>query len=341
MHRPAVETLFKCLERHLEIAQGAAIVCMPRARYHPALEQFDNEQLYLLQTFRPHAAQLEVHGLKPSPALPETADLVLFVATKHKMESLCWIARGLALLKPGGTIAVSAELQLGGKSYRKELFALAGEGQSWSKEHCVVSWVKKDPAALVQARIHELAAQAGPRTIAESSYVTQLGVYGGEKVDEGSALLASLLPADLRGSGADFGCGYGHLAAEALRRSPAITALALIDAEALALEVCRTNIKALKTTVRCDYLWRDISSHPFDHEYDFVLMNPPHHSSEKQDFDLGRRFIAQARAALKPGARLFLVANEFLPYEEALEAHFAACSQLGRSAGFKTFCATA
>ena len=48
-------------------------------------------------------------------------------------------------------------------------------------------------------------------------------------------------------------------------------------------------------------------------------MNPPFHSGQAADVDLGRAFLTSAAAALKRGGKLFLVANRQLPYESALD----------------------
>ena len=54
-------------------------------------------------------------------------------------------------------------------------------------------------------------------------------------------------------------------------------------------------------------------------QYDVIVSNPPFHTQSRADRpDIGRRFIAVAAEALKPGGRLWLVANRHLPYEAVL-----------------------
>ena len=50
---------------------------------------------------------------------------------------------------------------------------------------------------------------------------------------------------------------------------------------------------------------------------------------------IGRAFIAAAAAALKPGGRLWLVANRHLPYEQALARGFGEVRKLADAGGFK------
>ena len=70
--------------------------------------------------------------------------------------------------------------------------------------------------------------------------------------------------------------------------------------------------------------------------YDAIVSNPPFHAQGAGErVDIGRAYIASAAAALKPGGRLWLVANRHLPYEAALAAGFASVRTLAQQDGFK------
>ena len=51
--------------------------------------------------------------------------------------------------------------------------------------------------------------------------------------------------------------------------------------------------------------------------------------------DIGRAFIAVAADALKPGGRLWMVANRHLPYESVLDARFGSARIVTQASGFK------
>src|SRR5690606_41667056 len=51
--------------------------------------------------------------------------------------------------------------------------------------------------------------------------------------------------------------------------------------------------------------------------------------------DIGRRFIAVAADALRPGGRLWLVANRHLPYESVLVESFGQTRAVAERDGFK------
>ena len=66
-------------------------------------------------------------------------------------------------------------------------------------------------------------------------------------------------------------------------------------------------------------------------------MNPPFHNGKKTDCAIGNAFIETALQALRPGGQLFMVANNHLPYEEALADKFYECIKLHEGQGFKVF----
>ena len=83
------------------------------------------------------------------------------------------------------------------------------------------------------------------------------------------------------------------------------------------------------------YRWHDVTA-GVPEQYDFIVSNPPFHTQSRADRpDVGRRFIAVAAESLKPGGRLFLVANRHLPYEAVLNASFGQVRVAGERDGFK------
>ncbi|RYD46799.1 MAG: 16S rRNA methyltransferase, partial [Verrucomicrobiaceae bacterium] len=69
---------------------------------------------------------------------------------------------------------------------------------------------------------------------------------------------------------------------------------------------------------RIRFHWHDVTT-GLPEVYDIIVMNPPFHTGQATDVDLGRAFLRTAAASLRRGGRLLLVANRQLPYEAALE----------------------
>jgi 16S rRNA (guanine1207-N2)-methyltransferase len=179
-----------------------------------------------------------------------------------------------------------------------------------------------------------------PRPILDGRFISRPGVFAWDRIDPASALLAGHLPPTLAGSAADLGCGFGYLAAELLRRCPGINSLDLYEAEARALDLARQNLAreahspvAGHASIR--YEWHDVTL-GLPRRYDVIVSNPPFHAQGSMDRpDIGRAFIVSAAEALKPGGRLWMVANRHLPYESVLDARFGTVRIVTQSGGFK------
>ena len=59
-------------------------------------------------------------------------------------------------------------------------------------------------------------------------------------------------------------------------------------------------------------------------------MNPPFHRGRAAEPEIGAGMIRAAAKALKPGGRLFMVANRQLPYETVLAAVFSSHGEIAR-----------
>jgi 16S rRNA (guanine1207-N2)-methyltransferase len=313
-----------------------ARVLFANARALPALPAAA-KRWRLQQHFKPFADALAAAGLDASIELPEgEVDVALVLLPRQKQQARALLARCWQRLGPGGVLAAAAGNDCGGRSLPKELGVLAAAPvESLSKHHCRAAWVRRG-AADAGGLSAEWADADAPAPIEGGRFLSRPGVFAWDRTDAASRLLAAHLPADLSGRGADLGCGYGYLAAEALARAPAIAALDLYEADARALELARANLGGVRAAA-LDFRWHDVATGLPRGDYDFIVSNPPFHAGRADQPALGRAFIAAAAAALRPGGRLFLVANRHLPYEAELSARFAPVRVLVQEAGFKVF----
>ena len=317
-----------------------------RAREGAALHARGGLQaLACSQPFKPEADRLPRigAGLIDEDALPTARyPLVLVLPPRQREEARALLAKACAAVAPGGIVIASVANDEGAKSREADLKQLAGGLSVISKHHCRVFWTRPD-AVFDSAILAPWAKADAPRRVISpnvpaGSFLSRPGVFAWDRVDAASAMLADSLPNDLSGCVADFGAGWGYLSMQVLARCPKVTSLDLYEADARALALAEANLADAPVPVTCH--WHDVAAGVAE-RFDAIVCNPPFHALGRGDRpDIGRAFIASAASALKPGGRLWLVANRHLPYEHALGEGFAQVSTLAQNAGFKIVQAT-
>ncbi|MCL1635665.1 class I SAM-dependent methyltransferase [Luteimonas sp. SX5] len=290
--------------------------------------------LVCVQSFKPEYDRLQRSGLDTDDT-QRRFPLALVLPPRQRDEARALFAEAISRLQPGGIVVASMANDEGAKSGEADLARIGGPLQTLSKNKCRVFWTGPLNDAADEALAAQWQALDAPRPILDGRFVSRPGVFAWDRVDAASALLARHLPDDLAGVGADLGAGYGYLAAETLARNPRVAALDLYEAEARALDLARINMRKIASSATLGFHWHDVTA-GLPQRYDFIVSNPPFHAQGRADRpDIGRRFIAAAADALKPGGRLWLVANRHLPYESVLDARFGSVRTVAQQDGFK------
>ncbi|RWK42765.1 class I SAM-dependent methyltransferase [Mesorhizobium sp.] len=290
--------------------------------------------LHLVQGFRPHFRALQGAGLTVTPGPEgEGFDLALVLAGRHRGQNELRIAEAIDRVKPGGLTVVAGAKDDGIASLRKRIDELVPLDGHLPKHHGIAFWFHRPADAAVAAALRA----ANPALLVEGRFHTAPGMFSFDRIDAGSRLLVDNLPGDLRGSVADFCAGWGYVAAEVAARSPGISALDLYEADFDALEAAKGNLG--NTAAEPGFFWIDLLSEPVERRYDAIAMNPPFHRSRAAEPEIGAGMIRTAVKALKPGGRLFMVANRQLPYEPVLAAAFSSHAEIVRDGMFKVFAA--
>jgi 16S rRNA (guanine1207-N2)-methyltransferase len=306
----ALDTLFYPFEKGLlPWPDASSKTLFLNAQNHSALSNLNAATLQ--QTFKPYSVHLP-NAVQNIPSEAGAMNMALIALPKNHVEAQYLIARALIALKDDGQLIIAADNKAGAGRIAKKLqnFGLNSDANESKK-----------------------------KTLLDGVYQSHPGIYGWDKVDKGSAILAATFPEDLKGHGADFGCGYGYLSIEAIKNCTKIKSLTLIDADHRALECAKLNVA--NTEVQTQFLWEDLTTPvPSIKNMDFILMNPPFHEGKMADSAIGIAFIKSAYAALRRNGSLYMVANNQLPYEPILEELFFKTEKIHEGQGFKAFRAT-
>ncbi len=311
----------------IEPREGTRAV-FANAAAHPALAAW-GQRLECRQDWKPDCDALTLAGATLVESANGPYDAAFVRLQRQRQRHLATLARALAALRPGGTLAVCGPNAMGGARLADDLAEMGVEGKSTAKHKCRLVVATK-PATLDVARF---AALDAPREVPAIGARSAPGVFAWDRIDPGTTLLLEALP-PLTGYVADLGAGWGALSRAIQARNPG-TALDALEADAIAVACLRANLPDVRA------LWHDVTKGLPRKGYDAVVSNLPFHDARGENRALAAAFAVKAAEALKPGAAFYAVANAHLPYEKMLDAAFARVERLAERDGYKVFAAYA
>jgi 16S rRNA (guanine1207-N2)-methyltransferase len=333
MNNASLETFVKFIKLSEEFSFKEAKILFLRASYHPYLQQFSNDSLNCIQTFKPDYNLLKKAGINCVFEIKEQYDFCWYLATNQRDENLLNFARLVNATKIGGSIFVSMPNDLGPKRFQKHLASLLNNIESYSKNHCRIFYGQKTEG-LNQELLNNWLELSNPQKIEEIELQSVPGIFSSNKIDLGSKLLIETIDVELSGQGADLGSAYGYLSYELLKKYKDIQKIYLLEAEKLGLEISKKNLAQFNNI---EFLWTDLTSDEIPQNLDWIIMNPPFHHGKEKDISLGLKFINKAHNSLTASGHLFMVANSHLPYEESLNNLFSKVNLLKQEKGFKIY----
>ena len=324
-----------------QIQNGAFDVANKRvvfinASFHSDLSCFKSSELVLQQYFKPYVDVLENAGFSTCADIPDddgSYDIALLLLPKNMVEARYLIARASQLLGAGGTLICAADNKAGGTRIKKMMhnFGFSDLSEDSRNKSRSVSGVADD---LNAGEISKAIAAGESQKILGGKFISRAGIFGWDKIDKGSSILTDYLPKNLKGRGADFGCGYGYLSEFVLSNCPKVKHLICADADYRAVNACRINLSDFECEQ--EFLWCDLTKPQSElKNLDFIIMNPPFHEGKKLDKAIGSAFIGMAYQSLRRGGGLYMVANSHLAYENILGELFPKSSKLYEGQGFK------
>ena len=267
--------------------------------------------------------------------LPQEKTFQTIFCQMPQSKEYCYyqLAMMISLLDDDGVLVCMAGNNENGKRLKKWFLEFGLSAQSTSKQKHQIVWAqkKKINSEYVNQCIDKYGIQKVK--IKQKEFYTKAGIYGWNKIDSGSQLLIDTMPPNIKGFGADYGCGYGFLSKSVVHLNPTIEMIDLYDADSNALECAGQNMKDMQCQV--NLFFKDLVNNKVNKKYDWIIMNPPFHAGKKADADIGVKFIENAAGSLKLGGMLYMVANVFLPYEKTLAYNFSKVETVKEENGFK------
>ncbi len=240
------------------------------------------------------------------------------------------------LLAQQGELVCAGFKTDGAKTYLDKCKKIFGNGGA---QKCGVAYL-----GVFQKTSQELAAALDDRNYTELrlinaeglSFLSKPGVFGWECVDDGSALLISVLDDFLEQekcqpqSLLDLGCGYGYLTL--MTRHLSLQHRVATDNCAAALLAMRANAEYYALAV--DVMASD-AGNAVQGVFDCVVCNPPFHRGTAVAGDLTEHFLRQAARLLSAQGVAVFVVNAFIPLEKKAAAYFSVVELLVNSGSYK------
>ena len=290
------------------------------------LSAFPPDRVVAVQGFRPDHDALAGRGLLVVPVVPEGPFAMALVCLPRARDAARGMIAAAAMrVAAGGSVVVDGQKTDGVDAlYREVRDRVPGVSEALAKAH---GKLFAFPAAPLAAPLAGWAAV--PRDIGDG-FTTLPGVFSANGPDAGSALLAAVLPAQMKGRGIDLGAGWGFLARAALGRAD-VALLDLVEADHDALSCAKANIP----DPRAAFHWADATTFKPARPAHWIVCNPPFHAGREADPATGIAFLTAAARMLVPDGVLWLVANRHLPYDRPLSLLFREVQDLPGTAAFR------
>ena len=260
-------------------------------------------------------------GVWPQPG---PFDLVTLRLPRSKLELEMAAHQAVSVLEPGGSMLVYGARDEGIGSVPARISSVLGEGSVVAAgARCRV--LRFDPPPPESAERLDLDAWATtvadyPDELGEPP-ITFPGVFAGDRLDSGTALLLAVVGSPEPGASVlDFGCGWGVIGAVLAARQSELK-LTLLDADAVALEAARRNVPQARRV-----LGQGLGA--VEGRFDWIISNPPFHQGKSESQEVVRALVTGARDRLSARGRVSLVVQRRLPVGPMLRNAFGGATVL-------------
>jgi len=281
-----------------------------------------------------------LHGQNTSQA---NFDIIFFRIPKER--ALChWVLNNLSsILRTGGQIILAGRKDEGIKNYAgkcTKVLGLTGKLRKSGKDYLAVLSRCGDTRPLTEEVLDD---KNYPKIRAIGNafgfkLYSKPGVYGWDKIDEGSEFLIDVTLPALRqhatkgaNQALDLGCGYGYLSLALLHCG--FKAVTASDNNAAAIEATRHN--ALMNSLCGLDVVAASCANTIDKTFDCILCNPPFHQGFTVESRLSEDFIQASARLLASNGNAYFVVNAFIPIEKIARKYFRSILCLANNQHFK------
>lgn len=269
-------------------------------------------------------------GITP-PAGEFDAVLVFMPKAKARLQAV--LQQLPDVLAPGACVYLVGEKREGIDSAGKWLLALANDARKIDRARHSVLWSARVGGDIASQPVHSRCPVIALPGIALPVCFLP-GVFSEGRLDEGTALLLQHLPELPPGPVLDFACGSGVISAFILHRQPQL-ALTAVDSDAFA--IASTEVTLAQNRHKAEVLASNGFSELTGRRFGSIVTNPPFHEGIKTDALMTVGFIHDMARHLHSGGELWLVANRFLPYAEALQTVFKTVEVITETGKFRVY----
>ncbi len=160
------------------------------------------------------------------------------------------------------------------------------------------------------------------------------GVFSSHKVDEATQLLLDTMLVRTNDQILDVGCGAGAIGLVAALLAPQ-GQVKLVDTLPAAVRVTRLNIQYNGVANATAELSDGYSSLGIHQRFSLIVTNPPFHVDGQATTAVAERWISEAPRHLRPGGRLYVVANVFLRYPQVAARYFSSVEDVARTPRYR------
>ena len=266
-------------------------------------------------------------------------DKVVIINPKGRDFARALLWNGQQALKSGGSLYIAGATKAGIKSIIVDAKTLLGSCRTLAYKQRVrvgVSRVKQPVVdypsewGAIPTHIQLMPVDTPLRSLEVG---TMPGVFSWKKLDAGTQFLLeqeAVAQAARDSDVLEVGCGTGVIggALSHLAKSVLMTDVNLLAVGCTEVTIQQNQLADIHVTVG------DVYSSVQEYKFDLIISNPPFHKGFDVHTNVAHRIIREAKQVLRPGGRLILVANAFLPYDVEMRNHFREVKRLAETHQF-------